>query len=75
MKRKRTAYDKKEKEIFCSILKNSDGGRIWRIINEGTTTNQTRHDAWTRVAKLFNESTGKEMNNRQVRAMYVRMKD
>ena len=75
MKRKRTAFDKKEKEIFCTILKNSDGGRIWRIINEGTTTNQTRHDAWTRVAKLFNESTGKEMNNTQVRAMYVRMKD
>ena len=75
MKRKRTAFDKKEKEIFCTILKNSDGGRIWRIIYEGTTTNQTRHDAWTRVAKLFNESTGKEMNNTQVRAMYVRMKD
>ena len=41
IKRKRTAFDKKEKEIFCTILKNSDGGRIWRIINEGTTTNQT----------------------------------
>ena len=37
-KRKRINFDKREKQIFCSILKETDGGEVWKIINEGTAT-------------------------------------
>ena len=37
-KRKRTAFEDKDKEILCLILKQTDGGRLWKIIKEGTGT-------------------------------------
>ena len=74
-KRRRTNIDERDKQLFVSILRELDGGKIWKIIKEGTSTNQTRYDAWERVTKEFNEATGKGLNREQVRAMYMRIKD
>ena len=74
-KRKRTSIDDRDKEMFWNIFKDADGGRICKIISEGTSTPQTKHDAWAKITKLFNESTGKDLSHDQVRGMYARMKD
>ena len=74
-KRARNTYDKKEKEIFLSILKNSEGGKFWKIIIEGTAKAQTRHDVWLKVTELFNNSTGRRLDFKQIKAMWLRIKD
>ena len=42
----------RDKEIFLSIMKTSEGGRFWNIIvvGDGDVTNQDRSDAWVAVA-------------------------
>ena len=56
-KRKRTAFEEKDKEILCVILKQTDGGRLWKIIKEGTGIPHEKFVAWEKVTKLFNETT------------------
>ena len=74
-KRPRNNYEQKEKEIFLSILKNSEGGKLWNIITQGTAKAQTRHDVWLKVTELFNESTGRKLNFKQIKALWLRIKD
>ena len=45
-------FSPRDKEIFLSIMKTSEGGRFWNIIvvGDGDVTNQDRSDAWVAVA-------------------------
>ena len=57
-KKERNNYSDREKQIFIGICKNTDGGKIWKVITQGVSTNQQRHDAWLKVANLFSEAIG-----------------
>ena len=72
----RTGYTDNEKEIFMNIMKTSEGGKFWKVIVEskGGTTNSSRHDVWVQVAKIFNESTGKNLDSTQIKALWGRIK-
>ena len=72
----RTGYTDNEKEIFMNIMKTSEGGKFWKVIVEskGGTTNSSRHDVWVQVAKIFNESTGKNLDSSQIKALWGRIK-
>ena len=72
---KRNFFDKREKEIFLSILQQSESGRLWKVITEGTSKNQEKHDVWTKVAKLFSENTGKNIDFIKAKQMWFRLKD
>ena len=56
-------------------MKNSEGGKFWKIITEGTAKAQTRHDVWLKVTELFNNSTGWNLDFKQIKAMWLRIKD
>ena len=73
-KRKRTPFENREKEILCQIVKETDGGRIWKLIKEGTGTNQAKYVAWEKVTKLFNAATGKNCDRKQMRDLFDRIK-
>ena len=72
---KRNFFDKREKEIFLSILQQSESGRLWKVITEGTSKNQEKHDVWTKVAELFSENTGKNIDFIKAKQMWFRLKD
>ena len=73
--KKRTNISDSEKNLFWKILKTLDEGKIYKIISEGVSTQQTRHDAWLRLTGVFNETAGKEMSVLQIRTMYSRIKE
>ena len=73
--KKRTNISDSEKNLFWKVLKTLDEGKIYKIISEGVSTQQTRHDAWLRLTDVFNETAGKEMSVLQIRTMYSRMKE
>lgn len=64
-KRARSVIDDRERAICCNILKGAEQG-----VSEGTSTNQAKHDAWKVVADAFNEVTGNEFKNIQMRGLY-----
>ena len=74
-KKDRNVYSGWEKKIFIEICKNTDGGKIWKVVTEGTSTNQQRHDAWLKVAKLFSEAIGKQHDAVKVRTLWGRIRD
>lgn len=74
-KRKRTAFEDKDKEILCLILKQTEGGRLWKIIKEGTGTPHEKFVAWEKVTKLFNEATNNNCDRKQLRQMFERIKE
>ena len=51
-------FSPRDKEIFLSIMKTSEGGRFWNIIvvGDGDVTYQDRRDAWVAVAQQFSEA-------------------
>ena len=73
--KKRTTYQKNDDDILAHIVKNSEGGRLWKTIKEGATTAQQKFVAWETVTKLFNHATGYALDRQQVRAKYQRLKD
>jgi hypothetical protein len=73
-KRKRTPFENREKEILCQILKETDGGRVWKIIKEGIGTSHEKFVAWEKVTKLFNEATGKNCDRKKIRGLFDRIK-
>ena len=58
MSKKRKAISPKEKDLFVTILKESEDGRFWEVIvKDGcSVTNQSRHDTWVAVSKHFSEA-------------------
>ena len=73
--KKRTNISDSEKNLFWKVLKTLDEGKIYKIISEGVSTQQTRDDAWLRLTDVFNETAGKEMSVLQIRTMYSRIKE
>jgi hypothetical protein len=74
-KRKRTSnFEDREKEILCQIIKETDGGRVWKMIKEGTGTNTQKYLAWEKVTKSFNQTTGKNCTRKKVRDLFDRIK-
>ena len=73
--KKRTTYQKNDDDILAHIVKNADGGRLWKTIKEGASTAQQKYVAWETVTKLFNHATGYDLDRQQVRAKYQRLKD
>jgi hypothetical protein len=73
--RKRNTFDQKEKEIFLNIMKQSHGGKFWKTITEGVPNKQKSHDVWLEVTLIFNDATGKELDYKQIKAMWNRLKD
>ena len=58
MSKKRKVISPKEKDLFLTILNESEGGRFWEVIVKGggRVTNQSRHDTWVAVSKHFSEA-------------------
>ena len=73
-KRKRTPFEDREKEILCHIIKETDGGRVWKMIKEGKGTNTQKFLAWEKVTKSFNLATDKNLSRKKVRDLFDRMK-
>ena len=48
-------FSPRDKEIFLSIMKTSEGGRFWNkiVVGDGDITNQDRRDAWVALANGF----------------------
>ena len=73
-RKSRTTFEEKDKKIFVSIIKSSEGGRFARVITSKdpesecsvtSATNQQRHDVWKDVSKVFSQSIGKDIDNDQ----------
>ena len=43
--KKRTTYQKNDDDILAHIVKNADGGRLWKTIKEGASTAQQKYVA------------------------------
>ena len=46
-----------EKKLFLNIFKQADGGKLWKVINEGTANKTEWHDVWQRIAEIFRRDT------------------
>ena len=66
----------RDKEIFLSIMKTSEGGRFWNIIvvGDGDVTYQDRRDAWVAVAQQFSEAMAIEFTPKQCKDLWFRIK-
>ena len=51
MSKKRKVISPKEKDLFITILKESEGGRFWDVIVKGVRK-QSHHDTWVSVSKV-----------------------
>ena len=71
--KKRTTYQKNDDEILAHVIKNAEGGRLWKIIKEGASTAQQKFVAWETVTKLFNKATGYDLDRKQVRTKFQRI--
>ena len=45
-KRQRTPFEERDKEILVQIIKETDGGRFWKMVKEGTGTNTQKYMGW-----------------------------
>ena len=70
----RVNYSNADKDIFMDIMKNADGGKLFKVVMSGTTTNDMKHRTWQRVSELFKNNTGLEVNTEQCRRLFTRMK-
>ena len=73
--KKRITYQKNDDEILAHVIKNAEGGRLWKIIKEGASTAQQKFVAWETVTKLFNNATGYDLDRKQVRTKFQRIKN
>ena len=73
-KKKRSKIEDKDKAMLLNILKTKDNGRIWKTITEGTSTTQSRYDAWEAVTTSFNAAAQKDLTRYQVRNIFQRLK-
>ena len=67
----------KEKDLFITILKESEGGRFWEVIVKGggSVSNQSRHDTWVAVSKHFSEAMDAEFTSKQCKDFWGRIKE
>ena len=77
MSKKRKVISPKEKDLFITILKESEGGRFWEVIVKGggSVTNQSRHDTWVKVSKHFSEAMEAEFTPKQCKDLWGRIKE
>ena len=82
-RKSRTTFEEKDKKIFVSIIKSSEGGRFARVITSKdpesecsvtSATNQQRHDVWNDVSIIFGRSIGKDVSANQCKQLWCRMK-
>ena len=74
---KKRKVSQKEKDLFITILKESEGGRFWEVIVKGggSITNQSRHDTWVAVSKHFSEAMEAEFTSKQCKDLLSRIKE
>ena len=77
MSKKRKVISPKEKDLFVTILKKSEGGRLWDVIvkDGGSVTNQSRHDTWVAVSKHFSEAMEAEFTLKQCKDLWSSIKE
>ena len=77
MSKRRKSISPKEKDLFVTILKESEGGRFWEVIVKGggRVTNQSRHDTWVAVSKHFSEAMEAEFTSKQCKDLWSRIKE
>ena len=73
-KRKRQDYSQSEKEIFMDIIKNSDGGNLFKIVMAGTSTNEMKFRVWEKVSAEFRKCTGVDIDHVKCRKLFARLK-
>ena len=66
--------DARENQMFVDILKTAEDGKMWKTINEGTAKRQERHNVWIKAAQIFTKETGKEINWKQAKSKWNRIK-
>ena len=66
--------DIRENKIFVEILKLANGGKLWKIINKGTSKRQDQHNVWIRAAKLFSKETDKKIDWTQAKSKWQRLR-
>ena len=67
--------DESENRLFVDILKNASGGKLWKIITQGTSKRQESHDVWVTAASIFSRESGTEMTWKQAKSKWFRMKE
>ena len=77
MSKKRKAIRPKEKDLFVTILKKSEGGRFWEVIVKGgsSVTNPSRHDTWVVLSKHFSEAMEAEFTSKQCKDLWSGIKE
>ena len=73
-KRQRTPFEERDKEILVQIIKETDGGRFWKMVKEGAGNNTHKHMGWEKFTKTFNAATDKNCERKKVRELYERIK-
>ena len=68
-KKGRSQFDQTEKNVFWSILKSHQGGKIWKTITE-SKNNTAHHDAWKIVAEVFANHIGSGFSPQQAIKCY-----
>ena len=63
-----------ENQMFVEILKTAEDGKMWKIINQGTAKRQDSHNVWIKAADIFTKETGKEMDWKQAKSKWNRIK-
>ena len=70
-KRKRAPnMEEGEKKPFLDIFKQADGGKLWKVIYEGSANKTELHDVWQKIDEIFSRETHKPFNYAQAKAKW-----
>ena len=72
--KERTKIIDEHKDLFLSIINETDNGKLKQVIASGITINVQKHRVWERVSEIFSKESCLNFDAEKCRKFYSRLK-